>query len=569
MKNDYSLKYNNKLYMFGMLGKIALLLMFCQCNNADISEESIRGNVPIVSDTLTFTTNESFFSPVGTLSAHLVDKSSGEEYNKFEFYDYIYKWKQPNDTILFGVTIQKEGNLFIHPEMSLPDSQDGSELYVYLNDERKSHIITSTGGDDKYEIQNGVEFVDVKPGFYMVKLQIKMAKSEGTEIGQLKNVHLIGSAVKDAKIEMRRYRPFAVHGKWQTESTNPVEICVHELTVMNRSVNCYQPITTPFGYTGSPWSLDTRTFGGYNFSLWSYGQNDQVPPFYQESHLIAVGPGLTFGAYGHEGTGVKPRGNHPYMDVETNTQVVAVRMQPGEIYNTYWSYYLDPVDSHWKLYGCGKKYNKTGATKYLETGAFVEVAGPASTERSGHELRETQYRGWQMDTDKNWYPINKLIGSSSVNELSYRNWRTVGNKFSMQMGGWGEVGTPAKTVTLSNPDPVPYYLKGDYLAELYRMPATFEDGTVQNITANSAELSLTILDLGTNAQGYLFWGREEGLTKEDKWENNKSIEMTYGKQSFCLEELQADTEYYYRIKIKNDQGITWSFDTQKFRTLKE
>ncbi|MBS2211783.1 DUF3472 domain-containing protein [Carboxylicivirga mesophila] len=569
MKNDYSLKYYMKLYKFKMLGAIALMLMFCQCNKAGISEESINEEVPVVSDTLTLTTNESFFSPVGTLRAHLVDKTSGEEYNKFEYYDYIYNWKQLNDTILFGVTIEKEGNLFIHPEMSVADTQDGSELYVYLNDERKSLTITSTGGDNKYEIQNGAEFTDVKPGFYMVKLQIKMAKSEGADIGRLKNVHLVGSAAKDAKIEMRRYRPFAVHGKWQTESTNPVEISVHELTVMNTTVNCYQPITTPFGYTGSPWSLNTVTFGGYNFSLWSYGQNDPVPPFYQESHLIAVGPGLTFGSYGHEGTGVKPRGPHPYVGIDTNTQLIAVRMQPGEVYNTYWSYYLDPVDSHWKLYGCGKKYNKTGVIKYLETGTFVEVAGAASTERSGHELRETQYRGWQMDTDKNWYPINKLIGSSSVNELSYRNWRTVGNKFSMQMGGWGEVGTPAITVTLSNPDAVPYYLKGEYLAELYMMPATFEDGTAENIKANSAELPLNITDLGTNAQGYLFWGREEGLTKEDKWENNKSIELASGNQSIFLDGLEADTEYYYRIKIKNDQGITWSFDTQKFRTLTE
>ncbi|MBI9061118.1 MAG: DUF3472 domain-containing protein [Marinilabiliaceae bacterium] len=544
-----------------------VLIFFCQCKKDDITaggEEEGPGTS--VADTLTFTTNESFFSPVGTLTAHLVDKTSGEEYNKFEYYDYIYNWNQPNDTILFGVTLKKEGNLFIQPVMGVSDTQEGSELYAYLNNERKAFSLIATGGESNYEIQKGVEFTDVKPGFYVVKLQIKSVKSQGGNIGQLKNVHLIGSAAKDAKIEMRRYRPFAVHGKWRTASSNPVEISVHELTVMNKTANVYQPVTTPFGYTGSPWSLKTETFSGYNFSLWSYGQNDPVPPFFQESHLIATGPGLTFGSYGHEGTGVKPRGDHPYVSIDTNTQVIAVRMKPGEVYDTYWSYYLDPVDSHWKLFGCGKKYNSSGTIKYLETGAFVEVAGGASKERSGHEIRETQYRGWQLDTDGNWHSVNKLIGSSAVNNLSFRDWRVVGNKFSMQMGGWGEVGTPVKTVTLSNPDPAPNYLKGAYLEELYKMPATFQDQAPINITANSVDLQLEVTDLGSNATAQLFWGTEEGLTKEEKWGTSKIIEVTSGNQTITLDGLNANTVYYYRVKIANDQGITWSFDTQVFRT---
>jgi len=545
-----------------------VLIFFCQCKKDDISgENEDEGSVASVADTLTFTTNESFFSPVGTLTAHLVDKTSGEEYNKFEYYDYIYNWNQVNDTILFGVTIKKEGSLSVQPEMGVASTQDGSELYAYLNNEQKAFVIASTGGESKYVIQDGVEFTDVKPGFYVVKLQIKSAKSQGSNIGQLKNVHIIGSAAKDAEIEMRRYRPFAVHGKWRTASTKPVEISVHELTVMNTTANVYQPVTTPFGYTGSPWSLKTETFSGYNFSLWSYGQNDPVPPFYQESHLIAVGPGLTFGSYGHEGTGVKPRGNHPYIGIDTNTQVIAVRVEPGEVYNTYWSYYLDPVDGHWKLYGCGKKYNSSGAIKYLETGAFVEVAGGASKERSGHEIRETQYRGWQLDTDGNWHAINTLTGSTAVNNLSFRDWRIVGNKFSMQMGGWGEVGTPAKTVTLSNPDPAPNYLKGAYLDELYKMPASFDDLETVNISANSADLQLLVTDLGSNATAQLFWGTEEGLTKEEKWGNSKTIGVTSGNQTVTLDGLNADTEYFYRIKISNDQGITWSFNTQTFTTM--
>lgn len=268
--------------------------------------------------TLKLTANESFFAPVGTLRVHLLDKKTGKPYNKNENYDYIYGRKKLGDTILFAINLKKAGTLSIQPEMSIPLSQQGSKVYVYLGNERKEMTLSAKVNSDNYLLQEAVRFKNAKAGFNWVKFQIKSASNKGEEIGRLKNVHLFGSAVEDAEVEMRRYRPFAVHCSWAIDSEEPIEISVHELTVINTSINCYQPITTPFGYTGSPWSKDSQTFGGYNFSLWSYGANEPPPPFYQESHLIAVGPNLTFGSYGHEGTGVKPRGEHPYKNIDTN-----------------------------------------------------------------------------------------------------------------------------------------------------------------------------------------------------------------------------------------------------------
>lgn len=161
------------------------------------------------------------------------------------------------------------------------------------------------------------------------------------------------------------------------------------------------------------------------------------------------------------------------------------------------------------MYGCGKKFNKKGAIKYLKTGAFVEVAGPASRERSGHIVCETQYAGWQRDISGNWHPINKMIGRSKINDLSFREWRTAGNKFSMRMGGFGELGNPGKTLTLNNPNPVPEYLKGEYMDELFAMPATFKEEQPTKLTANSATLNFSVDDLGTNATTEIFWGRRK------------------------------------------------------------
>ena len=496
------------------------------------------------SETLTFTPNESFFSPIGTLSAHLRDKTTGNAYNKNEYYDYITNWKVLTDTIIFGIDIKTAGKLIIKPEMAIPISQDGSKLLIYFGDTSKEVTLSSTESETSYEIQDEAIFENVPVGFNIIKLQLKSLKDSSSGIGILNNVHITGPAAKNSKNVMRRYRAKAVHCKWQTENTNPIEISVHELTIISTSQDYYQPITTPFGYTGSTWDKDTQTFGGYNFSLWSYGANDPIPPFYQESHLIAVGPGLEFGTYGHEGTGVKPRGNHPYIGIETNIQTIAVRKVPGETYDTYWSYYLDANDGHWKLYGCGKKYNKNGEIKDLTTGAFVEVPGPASKARNGNVISETQYRGWQMDTSGNWHPINTMVGSTTQNDLSFRDWNVEGNKFSMQMGGWGEPGIEKKTLVLNTPDSAPNYLKGDYLNELYKMPAIFTHNAPIEILNKSVTLNFDVSAIGTDASAQLFWGTEEGLTKEDIWGNNMTIAVSTGTNNITLNNLEKNTDYF-------------------------
>lgn len=519
--------------------------------------------------TLTFTPNESFFSPVGTLTANQRDKNSGNIYNKFEYYDYIYDWKVLTDTIVYGIDIKTAGNVSIKPEIGVPAGQAGSKMLIYIDNTAKEITLTSTGSESTYQVQGEVTFSDVPVGFHEIKLQLKTIEDPTSTVGHLKNVILTGTAIKDAENVMRRYRANAVHCKWQTDSNNAVEISVHELTIKSTDYSFYQPITTPFGYTGSTWDKDTQTFGGYNFSLWSYGANDPVPPFYQESHLIAVGPNLEFGTYGHEGTGVKPRGDHPYIGIDTNIQTIAVRKVPGEKYDTYWSYYLDPNDGHWKLYGCGKKYNESGSITGLNTGAFVEVPGAASKARAGHRTCETLYRGWQLDTSGAWHPINTMVGTTGQNNESFRDWNIVGNKFSMKMGGWEAPGIEKKTLSLNSPDPTPDYLQGAYLDELYQMPAKFTDIPPTNILTRSATINFNVIDLGTSASAELFWGIEEGLTKEDKWTNKTPFSIQSGENTIQLDNLIPNTKYYYRIKIVNNEGITWSFDTQEFSTLEE
>lgn len=565
---DNNIKYMAKIII------IFVIVTSCSSGYKEIvqNQESPDETSQVTSDNektfeLIFTPNESFFSPVGTLTANLRDKTTGNEYNKYEYYDYIHDWKVLTDTIVFGVDIKTQGNLTIKPEMRVPSSQSGSKMVIYLDDGAKEIKLNATESENAFDIQDGVTFENVPLGFHVIKLQLKSLTSPGVDVGRFKNLYLSGTAVENSTYVMRRYRAKAVHCKWGLEDTNaPIIISVHELTIATKNVSFYQPITTPFGYTGSTWDKDTQTFGGYNFSLWSYGANDPIPPFCQESHLIAVGPGLEFGSYGHEGTGVKPRGPNPYAGVDTNTQVIAIRMLPGKTYDTYWSYYLDPIEGHWKLYGCGKKYNKSGEISYLTTGAFVEVPGAANKVRSGHEVCESQYKGWQLDVDGKWHTITKMIGTTAENNLSARDWKIVDSKFAMQMGGWGEVGTPKKSLTINDSEETPNYLKGEYLHELYEMPAEFDHQGVVEVGNSSAKIRLNVSKLGMNATATIFYGTTEGLTKEEHWEKSMDFRIDLNQNTIQLQNLLSETKYYYRVRIKNDEGIIWSFDTHEFAT---
>jgi hypothetical protein len=99
------------------------------------------------------------------------------------------------------------------------------------------------------------------------------------------------------------------------------------------------------------------------------------------------------------------------------------------------------------------------------------------------------------------------------------------------------------------------------------MPANFTDEQTTNITSNAGTLNFNIDDLGTNATAQLFWGTKEGLTKEDSWDDKKDIPINLNKNEIILEDLTPNKTYFYRIKITNDQGISWSYNTLNFKTL--
>ncbi len=72
--------------------------------------------------------------------------------------------------------------------------------------------------------------------------------------------------------------------------------------------------------------------------------------------------------------------------------------------------------------------------------------------------------------------------------------------------------------------------------------------------------------IGKNPKATLFWGEQDALTFEYKWENKKEINILEGINNITLNSLISGKKYFYQIQIMNNEGITWMMDTQSFTT---
>jgi hypothetical protein len=554
----------NRYISVGLIGFFLLILTTSLFAETKREQGVQKGKI------ITLTANDCFFYPIGNLRAVEEKRTGGTPFNKGWILSHISGWSRKGDTIIWAIKNGSPGELIVKPKMAVLPNQAGSQINVHLNGDTKSLTLKPTGAPDNFEEQQSVSFQIKKDGPLTVKLTIKTLKVEGN-IGDLLDCELSGSAINNAEIWNRRWRPLAVHCQWRS-SQNPedVVLAIHENTIHTTNVHMYQPTTTPFGYTGSTWDPKTQTFGGYNFSLWTYGAKEPEPPLEQFSHLIAVGHGYTFGEYGHEGTGVKPRGENPYKGLKTNKQIVAVRKEPGIPYDTYYSYYLHPETNKWTLYGCGKKYNKTKKISYLTTGAFIEEPGPPTRTRNGHIMREVHFSGWLMDKNRQWYPVDVMKHKGDDSSLSYKNWGIKDDEFFMQMGGIKEnVVAPANVILPNPPSPEnrPDYLTDEMVANLYKLPVNkMEAFKPEKVSTESARLVFDITGIGNSPKTTLFWGEKDALTFDYKWENKKEITLSEGLNKITLKALNSGKKYFYRIRIVNELGTTWLMDTQNLVT---
>ena len=518
--------------------------------------------------------NRVFFT--GSLRNHVQKGVIGEEQNQKKHFDYTYDWDAPSDTLVWGLDVKKPGNLSITPSLELPATQKGSVIEISIDDEKKEMTLLSAYGTTVFSEQATAHFHINKTGRHTVKMAIKSKMANG-EVAKAQGIYVSGDAAANLTPILLRWRPSAIHCKWQN-STNPknIEIAIHEVTIKSDHIGSYSPITTPFGYYGSTWDATLQQFGGVNFSLWSFGAKENPPTVEKFSHLIASGKGLHIDGFNHEGTGVKCRGKNPFDSMRgERTQVLGIMKVPGKTYDTYYSYYWDTNTKEWTLFGCGKKYNSKTIT-YLNTGAFVEVPGAAEVQRTNHIKREVHFNGWLVDSDRNIYPIDRMVINGNIDPYSYKKWSVAEDgKFVMEMGGFDK--QPSKPSVLLNKKvmDIPEYLETENLKSFGQLPVGIQNKKATKITNHSAVLNFEVDKFGTNPTVQVYWGTEDGLTFVEgnrgnggviKWQNVQTITPSSTTFSHQIEGLKANTKYYYRLQIVNNEGEIWSWESDTFVT---
>ena len=591
--NDYKKRsvYNRKLVHFNPLLFVCETVSNTKYTSDKSSfNKSIMKNIVIIlfalisnqvfSQSITLSPNTSFFSPRGTLKLFGLT-SVTDEFNGNKHYERIGNWRVVSDTIVWGLKDMQIGTVNIELFAGISADENNAEISIFLDNQQQDLIVSSTATLQDFQSQGSVSFSVDEPGTHEVKIKIKTQNSTN-DFGEIEKLVLTGTAINEASVWQRRWRPAAIHGSFISQNDVNTEITVYEVTVLSHELDSYQVMTTEFGYIGAPNERNSQGLNGLNFSLWSYDADEPEPPHNELSHLIAVGgAGNGFGRYGHEGTGVKPRGFDPFDNSPVYTFTIASRKQPGTIYNTYWCYYFDTVSSEWKLYASGKKLNESGGLNYLNTsGGFLEAVGPPDIARTGHRTRSVEYRGWRMQNDNSWNVIDELNPAyNSATSLSYKEWtqNSTGDKFIFKIGGFLDSGPDPGIIQLSNPSALPFYLQGNYIDQLYEAPANFNTLSPSMISSDEVELKFNIQNLGTNPEIQIFYGTEYGLTEgihenyviDTVWQEQQDVPLSSisnGVLSVPLTNLIPNTEYFYRLRVKNDEGITWLFDTESFVT---
>lgn len=386
-------------------------------------------------------------------------------------------------------------------------------------------------------------------------------------------IELSGGGVKDASVIRKRWRPSAAHTRFSSSmATRPIRVWVMEMDAVPGTLGFYSPITTPFGYYGPTWLPDGRVNTGFNFSLWSYGRGKKSPPIEQLSHLLAIGDeNASFGHFGHEGTGVKIRDWEPLKGLQQQSQVFALRVESGETYNTYYSYFYHSKENSWKLFGIGNQYNKGKPLESLWVGSFVEVPGPPQVQRSGVYPRRMRYRGWVLDDQGEWFRLDQMSNGNIDRESGLTHTKrgvTEAGWFYLETGGWGYQ-RPSEEAMVVVPDAFrlekPVYLKVESvrMLEHHSNPVSLLSASRRG---NDLVLNLESKELGGDTRLDLFYGLKEGLTFAERWDKV----MTLARPMDSEQDLRVSEFFsgygqgqrvYLRLRLIGEEGQYWNSTT--------
>ena len=507
---------------------------------------------------LILTADESFFPNLGLAATGKGSSKDIAGLNKGDSFASISKWDK-GDTAEWGLFLKQTGEIDVRVWCSATGPPGKFQLRL---GESSASFTTGSGGDPK--VASGRLKVD-SLGFHLLQLR---CNQPGTDC-KVMAIELSGPTTAGGAVLRKRWRPAAAHTKF-TSSAAPdkVRLWVMEMDAQPGDLAFYCPITTPFGYYGPTWRADGKVNTGFNFSLWSFGRGKQAPPIEQLSHLLAAGNrSASLDGFDHEGTGVKIRDWQPLEGRQGQRQALALRVEPGTPYDTYYSYFYASDEKRWRLFGIGNKYNKGVPLKSLFVGSFVEVPGRSSVQRTGIYPRVMRYRGWCMDTDGKWHALDRMTNGNINKDTGLTHTHrgiTDDGWFFLQTGGWTfrSVTNPSD---IQNPHTLPIdriaYLSNDDIAALTSTPSAIHAEKIHP-TEQGIACKLMVRNLGENPTVTLFWGVRDSLTFADRWQHNTKLTGTHdGANHVTLPVEATQRPLFMRLRLENDEGIFWSTET--------
>ncbi len=452
----------------------------------------------------------------------------------------------------------------------------------------KNEFEFSTSVSDGLQAQNVVFPLDFGSSGLQI-ISIRRADSKRASETKFRKIEVGGAGIEGARLIRARWRPAAVHARYESSQCEESKLWVFE-TQSVRASSSYSPITTSFGYFGASFNAEGLAAGGVNFSMWAANRKaTKMPAVSAMPHLLATAnPAAEFSGFGHEGTGVKIRNWEPYQE-HPKSVIQALRVETNEGFDTFYGYLFDESEKCWKLFGAGRRpaKNKKGGIT-LRAGSFCEVPGPPNVERTGDVVREVKRRGWFFGSDKKWHIADTLhLGDNPVD--TNRFVRALEDGWLLMGTGGVEMSTGPKVVRLRNkPLKLPLYLSPKHENQLFELPVEIGKPKVTKIRAGSVLVSYRGLNAGSQTRATLYYGRSDCLTfvkrklhgtekkgaSRDQFEGDRTwqfqtdtVEVSDAKAEFPLDQLNPGTTYFFRVLVEGTQGKSWAFKTGQFKTL--
>ncbi len=376
----------------------------------------------------------------------------------------------------------------------------------------------------------------------------------------------------------------------------------------------YSPLTTPFGYFGTSFKDAGRIppGSGFNFSMWIAGRNaTEALPIEKMTRLIGTDlPDAHYSTFGSEGTGIRFAGV-AYKDGADRT-IQALRIEfADDGLRTYYGYFYDEPEQRWKVWASTqapgpKKTAKSGPDfgTLRGTGSFCEIPGPPNRERSGDVVREIKRRGWFYGSDQTWYRAQMSDDSDSGKRKKAKpsSPDRLDGKRTYYMedyatDGWMSMATGGMENYIATdqdhqpprhdgaPAALPEYLSPEKTVQLFQLPIEFGESNASQVSANRAVIDYEIKQTGPNSKAVLYYGTVDCLTyppqkvtqgsavqidmhrPERTWQSaTPEQNIANGLNHFKLSDLRSATTYHYRLFVTHDQGQSWDYQSNQFKT---